>query len=1069
MLQDDQAKPAGLRRRIVPPAPPAPVPPQTKKTRSAEVDTAKARAKIVMPQLLQRQTSAQPEETAQRTAATAVVVAEPAGPKHALAVQPEAQSATSQASPAAPAQQSAAKTSDAQLLGSTSSMAIATLLSRITGFLRNVLLGATVGPAIGSAFNTANTLPNLITEIVLGAVLTSLVVPVLVRAEKEDADHGAAFIRRLLTMALTLLVVVTVLSVIGAPLLVATFLEADGKVNIVQATSFAYLLLPQILFYGMFSLFMAVLNTKGIFKPGAWAPVINNVVVLAVLLAYQLLPTALDPAEPAGVAEIHIAVLGIGTTLGVIIQAVLLVPPLLRAKIDLRPLWGIDARLRQFLGMGAAIICYVAISQAGYAVANRIASAADADAPMIYNQAWLLLQVPYGIIGVALLTAIMPRLSRNAADGDHHAVVRDLTLATKLTYLALVPIVIFVTVFGVEIAHALFAYGAFHGKAANILGLTVSFSAFTLLPYALVLLHLRVFYAREEAWTPTFIIFGITLTKVLISLAAPFIATGPDKVVIILAAATGFGFITGAAIGVLLLRRKLGSLQGKEIFGTVAWAAGSALVGVVVARGLDQLLVLAAPHLWQRLGSPGQLLRLAVTGTVFLVVTGLVLWRSGLPELEMFGRFTQRIPGLRRTAPAPEVAAAPQQQQHKLTPFQAVAAATVQAQIQTLDPLGTTPIPAPMSGGQVRVPRLVAGAPLANGRFRLLAAHGKVPGASFWRARDLQTGRDVALTFVSPTETLTRPNQTQVAGIVAEIARKTKNVGAVVHPALASGLHIFTHRSGAIIVTDWTPGIALRSLIGTDTNAEAAVASLVPLADVVAQLHEASRPLGLNSVDQIRITPDGVAVYAFPVVLPGTQAQDDVQILVSALTGMVKKSNLTAKLAGLEQAAFATDERALQATDLAAALAEAIGQAKQQPETLQVAPETAAVPDERPRGFGSRGYSARAKVLLVALVVAVVLGAAAVAGAILASLGQHDFDHATNPPASPSGVITFVPPVQDHVGDVIGPASGSPTGQGVDVNPKSTATATVTVPTPAAVPSSVLSPAPVAPAVPATT
>ena len=115
--------------------------------------------------------------------------------------------------------------SDSDVVRSTGSMAIATLISRITGFLRNMAIGATMGPAVASAFNVANTLPNMVTEIVLGAVLTSLVIPVLVRAEKEDEDHGAAFIRRLFTLSMTLLITVTLASVIGAPLLVSMALD----------------------------------------------------------------------------------------------------------------------------------------------------------------------------------------------------------------------------------------------------------------------------------------------------------------------------------------------------------------------------------------------------------------------------------------------------------------------------------------------------------------------------------------------------------------------------------------------------------------------------------------------------------------------------------------------------------------------------------------------------------------------------------------------------------------------------------------------------------------------------
>ena len=153
-------------------------------------------------------------------------------------------------------------TSDKSVVRSTGSMAVATLMSRITGFIRTVMITSALGGAVASAFNTANTLPNMITEIVLGSVLTALVVPVLVRAEKEDADHGAAFIRRLFTLTLTLMTVVTLVAVATAPLLTRMMMDEDSKGNLVQTTSFAYLVLPQIFFYGMFSLFMAILNTK---------------------------------------------------------------------------------------------------------------------------------------------------------------------------------------------------------------------------------------------------------------------------------------------------------------------------------------------------------------------------------------------------------------------------------------------------------------------------------------------------------------------------------------------------------------------------------------------------------------------------------------------------------------------------------------------------------------------------------------------------------------------------------------------------------------------------------------
>ena len=163
--------------------------------------------------------------------------------------------------------------SDAAVVSRSWGMAFATLVSRITGFARIVLLAAILGAALSSAFSVANQLPNLIAALVLEATFTAIFVPVLARAERDDPDGGTAFVRRLVTLATTLLLVATVLSVAAAPLLVGLMLGSDPQVNRPLTTAFAYLLLPQVLFYGLSSVFMAILNTRNVFGPPAWAPV----------------------------------------------------------------------------------------------------------------------------------------------------------------------------------------------------------------------------------------------------------------------------------------------------------------------------------------------------------------------------------------------------------------------------------------------------------------------------------------------------------------------------------------------------------------------------------------------------------------------------------------------------------------------------------------------------------------------------------------------------------------------------------------------------------------------------
>ncbi|AWB82876.1 murein biosynthesis integral membrane protein MurJ [Corynebacterium yudongzhengii] len=855
MTEDFHPRSAGLRARHVRPSPPAPVPTPRPVPTPARNTQEEDRSGLTLA----------PGETAATASAST------------------AASATATAT-AAPADEAAQKASDTDVVRSTGSMAIATILSRITGFIRTALIGGALGVAVADAFNTANTLPNLITEIVLGSVLTALVVPVLVRAEREDADRGAEFIRRLFTLTFALVTVVTVIAVLGAPLLTRLMLESDGEVNVYMSTSFAILVLPQIFFYGLFSLFMAILNTKGIFKPGAWAPVANNLISIAVLMTYMAVPGMLDPSDQAPVWDPHVLLLGLGTTLGVVVQCGIMIMPLRRAGVDLRPLWGIDDRLKQFGGMALAIIVYVAISQLGFIINNRIASDSAVGAITIYQYHWLLLQVPYGVIGVTLLTAIMPRLSRNAADGDDRAVVNDLTMATKLTFIALVPIIVFFTGFGTEISHALFQFRNFDEESADLLGLTLSFSAFTLIPYALVMLHLRVFYAREQAWTPTWIIAGITFTKVLLAYLAPYVASSPAHVVILLGAANGFGFVTGAAIGALLLRAKLGSLGLATIMRTTMWAMAASLVGLAAAMLTRFLLNNLLGGLFVLLGTIGQLVVIGIMGVVFLIVTGLVLSRSGLAEVHNIGQMFTRVPILGLFINVDE---------DKALEVGAVDEVDMSSQIASYDAFNASPTPPPMSAGVVRGPKLVPGAPVSDGRFRLLHAAGTAYGSRFWKAREVATGEDVALTFVdtSGQAPLAPRTPAESARTAAEVAKRTRWLAELDHPGIADNIRILSYRSGCLIVADWVEGSSLRAIVDASNdedldvtlNSRAVALALAPLAEAAAEAETAGTPLGLDNSSRIRITTDGRAVLAFPGVLPQASAAQDGESLAAAI------------------------------------------------------------------------------------------------------------------------------------------------------------------------------------------
>ncbi|HWM59145.1 MAG TPA: murein biosynthesis integral membrane protein MurJ [Pseudonocardia sp.] len=470
-------------------------------------------------------------------------------------------------------------------LGRTSGMiAIASLISRITGFLRQIALVTvlTVG-VITDSYTVSNTLPLIVYELLLGGVLSSVMVPLLVRAQREDPDGGEAFTRRLLTMAALALLLATAAAMLAAPLLTRLYLgsEATSKADPQLATVLAYLLLPQIFFFGIGALLGAVLNSRGAFGAFAWAPVLNNLVVLAVLAAYALTPGEIT-LDPARISEPKLLLIGLGTTLGIVVQAASLLPAIRGLGFHYRPLFGWDPRLARAGGLALWAVLYVLIGQAGYIVTTRVAAAAATGAVTIYANAWLLLQVPYGVLGVSLLTALMPRMSRAAADGRHADVVADLELGSRLLAVFLIPISVLLTVFGPQVGTALFGLRSANLDGAAQLGAALAVSAFGLLPFGITMLQMRVFYALTDSRTPTLIQLGTVAFKIPLLLLAAVVLP-PRDVVLGLAAANSASFLVGVVLGQLLLRRRLGRIPTRDVAGALARALLPAVVAGLLA------------------------------------------------------------------------------------------------------------------------------------------------------------------------------------------------------------------------------------------------------------------------------------------------------------------------------------------------------------------------------------------------------------------------------------------------------------------------------------------------------
>jgi putative peptidoglycan lipid II flippase len=468
------------------------------------------------------------------------------------------------------------------------SMAIATIVSRATGLLSKVLLIAALGAAqLNTSYQAATTLPTMINELLLGGVLTSVAIPLLVRAEKEDGDGGESYAQWLISMGTAILGVGTIVAVACAPLLTGLFIADSPKANPALVTAFAYLVLPGIVFYGLTALLSAVLNARHVFGIPTWAPVLNNVVVIVVLAVYWLMPGEIS-LNPVHMTDAKLLVLGIGTALGVAVQAFVLVPALRRTGFRFKWRFGWDSRLSEFGGLAFWVLMYVGLGFASMTVLTKVATHSET-ALVAFNYQWLIAQVPYGVLGVSLLTALMPKMSRSAANNDNDQIVRDLLFGNRMSSVLLMPFSVLMTVSGVAIGVAAFGFGRSGVEGGTGIGLALALSAFGLVPYAITLLQLRVFYAMKDARTPTYI--QALIVAVRIGLLYFFLSVSDtEQLAVGVSLAMSLSFVFGAVVGQVWLRVRLGRLRTGFTIWTVCLTVVASAVAFAVAKGANWLV-----------------------------------------------------------------------------------------------------------------------------------------------------------------------------------------------------------------------------------------------------------------------------------------------------------------------------------------------------------------------------------------------------------------------------------------------------------------------------------------------
>lgn len=471
-------------------------------------------------------------------------------------------------------------------------LASGTTVSRILGFVKAFVLLQTLG-TIGlatDAFTVANQLPNTIFVIVAGGMLNAVLVPQIVRAALHK-DGGAGYINKLVTVAFVVLGLATILATILAPLLITVVADPSSSGQFALATAFAYWCLPQIFFYGIYSVLSEVLNARNSFGPFTWTPVLNNIVAILGLVAFNVVfgPSAANVADLDWWTADKVAVLAGTATAGVAVQALVLFFFWKRVGLHYRP----DFRWRG-VGLGTAgrlagwTFGMLMVTQLAGIVETRVVITASGDdaSTTVLSTAWLIFMLPHSIVAVSIATAYFTRMSEHASIGDLSKVRSDLSSSIRVisVLMVLATMVLIVTAYPFS---ALVTPGFSFSKTVAMGDVLIAF-LIGLPAFSILFVVFRAFYALGDTRTPFFVtlfqsvVFSVAALGVLVFVPKEYTGVG------VALSLSGAGILQ-AILAAIIIRRRLGGVGG----GTVALSLGRDFVALVPAAILGIVLAVA--------------------------------------------------------------------------------------------------------------------------------------------------------------------------------------------------------------------------------------------------------------------------------------------------------------------------------------------------------------------------------------------------------------------------------------------------------------------------------------------
>ena len=480
-------------------------------------------------------------------------------------------------------------------------MASGTVFSRILGVVRAIMLAATIGVTTNAAdaFGVANQLPNNVYAIIVGGVLNAVLVPQIVRA-KSHLDGGKAYIDRLLTLAIAVFGGITIITTLSAPLLVSLYTNGWSSGQLALATAFAYWCLPQLFFYGLYSLLGEVLNARSKFGPFMWAPVLNNIVAILGMGAF-IWQFGLDPTGKQSVEDweqSQIAWLAGSATVGVASQALILFVFWKRMGLSFNLNFGWKG-----VGLGPAMktaswtLGMLLVTQLGGIVQTAVASSSIGGRDLIavdrvaiasvaaMSIAWLIFMLPHSVATVSIATAYFTRMSTFAMEQKFDALKSD--LVGGLRTIAMISVL--ATTGLIVLAYPISRVFVGEIPSAIALGNVVISMVIGLLPFSYVFMIQRAFYSLEDTKTPflfTAVQTGINIVgSIMVGMFVQDI-----WIVVGLSLVTSGSIFIQSGLAFVMFKRKFGSLGHSQLtFATLKFviaAVISGLTGFAILQGL---------------------------------------------------------------------------------------------------------------------------------------------------------------------------------------------------------------------------------------------------------------------------------------------------------------------------------------------------------------------------------------------------------------------------------------------------------------------------------------------------